>query len=119
MGEVYRARDTTLDRDVALKVLPERFAADPERLARFTREARVLASLNHPHIGAIYGIEKAAIDGGAPVRALVLELVEGTTLADGLLRSRRPLRVDEALRIATQVAQALEAAHKRPSSIAI
>ncbi len=77
MGEVYQARDTTLDRDVALKVLPEAFTADPDRLARFEREAKVLASLNHPNIGSIYGLEEA--EG---VRALVLELVEGPTLAD-------------------------------------
>src|SRR5688500_15974456 len=77
MGEVYRARDTKLHRDVALKVLPELHGADPDRLARFQREAQVLASLNHPHIGAIYGLEDS---GGAPV--LVLELVEGPTLAE-------------------------------------
>ena len=78
MGEVYRARDTRLGRDVAIKILPQDFTADPDRLARFEREARVLASLNHPNIGAIYGLEEA--DG---VRALVLELVEGETLASG------------------------------------
>ncbi len=77
MGEVYQARDTKLDRDVALKVLPEAFTSDPDRLARFEREAKVLASLNHPNIGSIYGLEEA--EG---VRALVLELVEGPTLAD-------------------------------------
>src|SRR5262245_22230446 len=77
MGEVHRARDTKLDRDVALKVLPETFTADPDRLARFEREAKVLASLNHPNIAAIYGLEEA---GG--VKALVLELVEGATLAE-------------------------------------
>ena len=76
MGEVYQARDTKLDRDVALKVLPEAFTADPDRLARFEREAKVLASLNHPNIGSIYGLEE-----GEGVRALVLELVEGPTLA--------------------------------------
>ena len=81
MGEVYRARDTKLGRDVAIKILPRVFTGDPERLARFEREARVLASLNHPHIGAIYGLEDA--DG---VRALVLELVEGETLADRIAR---------------------------------
>src|SRR5688500_475468 len=75
MGEVYRARDTKLNRDVALKVLPESFALDPDRLARFTREAQVLASLNHPHIGAIYGFEEIQDQ-----RFLVLELVEGETL---------------------------------------
>ncbi len=77
MGEVYRARDTTLDRDVALKVLPDAFTNDPDRLARFEREAKVLASLNHPNIGAIYGLEKSG-----DTRALVLELIEGPTLAD-------------------------------------
>ena len=79
MGEVYRARDTKLNRDVALKVLPEAFTLDPDRLARFKREAQVLASLNHPNIGAIYGLEER--DG---LRALVLELVEGPTLAERL-----------------------------------
>src|SRR5919108_1860467 len=77
MGEVYRARDTRLQRDVALKILPESYSSDPERLARFEREARVLASLNHPHIAALYGVEESS-----GVRALVLELVEGITLAD-------------------------------------
>src|SRR5687767_10076296 len=77
MGEVYRARDTRLGRDVALKILPEMFAADPERLARFEREAQVLASLNHPHIAAIHGLEESG-----SVRALVMELVEGETLAE-------------------------------------
>ena len=88
MGEVYRARDTKLGRDVAIKVLPASFTSDSERLARFEREARVLASLNHPHIAAIYGLEEA--DG---VRALVLELVEGSTLADRMAQApvaRRP-----------------------------
>src|SRR5712692_12120203 len=77
MGEVYRARDTKLNRDVALKILPEVFASDPDRLARFQREAQLLASLNHPHIAAIHGFEEAGT-----VKALVLELVEGPTLAD-------------------------------------
>src|ERR1700694_142769 len=104
MGEVYRARDTKLGRDVALKILPDTFAADPERLARFQREAQVLASLNHPHIGAIYGLEES--DG---VRALVLELVEGPTLADRIAQG--PIPVDEALPTARQTAEALEAAH--------
>src|SRR5438045_8071492 len=81
MGEVYRARDTRLQRDVAIKVLPDLFASDPERLARFEREAQVLASLNHPHIAAIYGLEEAGT-----VRALILELVEGETLADRIAR---------------------------------
>ena len=105
MGEVYRARDTKLGREVALKVLPAAFSADPERVARFAREARVLASLNHSHIGAIYGVE----DEGA-VTAIVLELVEGDTLADRL--RGRPLPLDEAVGIATQIAEALEAAHE-------
>ena len=106
MGEVYRARDTTLDRDVALKVLPEAFTADPDRLARFEREAKVLASLNHPNIGTIYGLEEA--EG---VKALVLELVEGPTLADRI--ERGPIPVDEAVPIAKQIADALEAAHEQ------
>ncbi len=106
MGEVYRARDTRLDRDVAIKLLPEVFAADAERLARFQREAKVLASLNHPHIGAIYGLEDA---GG--VTALVMELVEGEDLARRLSRGAIPL--DEALPIARQIAEALEAAHEQ------
>ena len=86
MGEVYRARDTRLQRDVAIKVLPEVFASDPDRLARFEREAQLLASLNHPHIGAIYGLEES---GG--VRALILELVEGPTLADRIAQGPVPL----------------------------
>src|SRR5262245_17801199 len=101
MGEVYRARDARLARDVALKVLPDIFAADPERLARFQREAQVLAALKHPNIGAIYGLEE---------NALVLELVEGLTLADRIARG--PIAVDEALPIARQIAEALEAAHE-------
>ena len=87
MGEVYRARDTRLKREVALKILPESFASDPERLARFQREAEVLASLNHPHIAAIYGLEEGPAEAGHYVRALVLELVDGPTLAD---RLRKP-----------------------------
>src|SRR5712691_8919986 len=105
MGEVYRARDTKLNRDVALKVIPDTFALDPDRVARFTREAQVLASLNHPHIAAIYGFE----DSGE-THALVLELVEGETLADRIARGALPL--DEALPIARQIAEALEAAHE-------
>jgi len=101
MGEVYRARDTKLGRDVAIKVLPEAFARDPERLARFEREARVLASLNHPNIAAIYGFEQS--DG---IPFLVLEYVPGETL-------RGPLPVSEALRIAGQIAEALENAHEK------
>ncbi len=106
MGEVYRARDARLGRDVAVKVLPESFAKDAERLARFEREAKVLASLNHPHIAAIYGLEET--DGG---RALVMELVEGPTLAERIAQG--PLALDEALPIARQIAEALEAAHER------
>jgi eukaryotic-like serine/threonine-protein kinase len=105
MGEVYRARDARLDRDVALKVLPDAFAADADRIARFKREAQLLASLNHSHIGAIYGFEE---DAGA--YALVLELVEGPTLADRIAQG--PLPLDEALPIARQIAEALEAAHE-------
>ena len=106
MGEVYRGRDTKLNRDVALKVLPASVASDPDRLARFHREAQVLASLNHPHIGAIYGFE----DSGE-THALVLEFVDGPTLADRIAQG--PIPVDEALPIAIQIAQALEAAHEQ------
>jgi eukaryotic-like serine/threonine-protein kinase len=106
MGEVYRARDGKLGRDVAIKVLPQAFAADGERLARFRREAKVLASLNHPNIAAIYGLEES---GG--VEALVLELAEGETLAERLAGG--PLPAQEALEIARQIAEALEAAHER------
>ena len=144
MGEVYRARDTRLKRDVALKILPESFAADLERLARFQREAEVLASLNHPNIAAIYGFEESSpsptstSSGQAAVQALVLELVEGPTLADVIaargaaeaegLRSRprrsevapargggapRGLELEDALPIARQIAEALEAAHEQ------
>ena len=106
MGEVYQARDTKLDRDVALKVLPQAFTEDPDRLARFEREAKVLASLNHTNIGHIYGLEEAAGQ-----KALVLELVEGPTLADRIAQG--PIPVDEALPIAKQIAEALEAAHEQ------
>src|SRR5882724_2761044 len=97
MGEVHRAKDTKLNRDVAIKVLPESFAADPDRLSRFTREAQVLASLNHPNIAAIYGVEE---------RAIVMELVEGQTLAG-------PLPLDEALPLIHQLIDALEYAHEK------
>jgi serine/threonine protein kinase len=107
MGEVYRARDTKLDRDVAIKILPESFAHDPERLARFEREAKTLASLNHPNIAAVYGLEPSS-DGAS---AIVMELVEGDTLADRLARG--PLRLDEALPLARQIVEALEAAHEQ------
>src|SRR5438128_2652415 len=106
MGEVYRARDTKLNRDVALKILPATFASDPDRLARFHREAQVLASLNHPHVAAIYGFE----DSGE-THALVLEFVDGETLADRIARG--PIPLDEALPIAKQIAEALEAAHEQ------
>jgi serine/threonine protein kinase/Tol biopolymer transport system component len=106
MGEVYRARDTRLGREVALKVLPAAFASDPDRMARFQREAQVLASLNHPRIGAIYGFEDS--NG---IRALVMELIEGPTLADRIARGAIP--VDEALPLAREIAEALEAAHDR------
>ncbi len=102
MGEVYRARDTKLRRDVAVKVLPDQVAADPDRMMRFQREAEVLASLNHPNIAQIYGIEE---------RAIIMELVEGATLADRIANG--PLQVDEALTIARQIADALEAAHDK------
>jgi len=130
MGEVYRARDTKLGRDVALKVLPAAFAANAERLARFRREAQVLASLNHPGIAAIYGLEES--EG---VLALVMELVEGLTLAERIARTQpltrppsggppsplgkgvggegSPLPLDESLHIAKQIAEALEYAHDR------
>ena len=106
MGEVYRARDTKLDRDVAIKVLPAVFGSDPDRVVRFQREAKTLAALNHPNIAGIHGLEER--DGAT---ALVLELVEGPTLADRIAQGAVPL--DEALRIATQIADALEAAHER------
>ena len=122
MGEVYRARDTKLNRDVALKLLPDLFAADPDRLARFQREAQVLASLNHPNIAHIHGLEESGPSTGsgqAAVRALVMELVEGETLAEKIaqvstLKSQGSgLPLDEALPIAMQIADALEAAHEQ------
>src|SRR5262245_23103185 len=106
MGEVYRATDTKLKRQVAIKVLPDALTADHDRLARFQREAEVLASLNHPNIAAIYGLEEAV-----GLRALVLELVEGPTLADRIAQGRLP--VAEVLSIARQIAEALEAAHEQ------
>ena len=102
MGEVYRARDSKLKREVAIKVLPADVASDRERLARFQREAEVLASLNHPHIAHVYGIEE---------NALVMELVEGEDLAERIRRG--PIPIDEALPIAKQIAEALEAAHEQ------
>ena len=109
MGEVYRARDTKLNREVALKILPESFANDPERLARFEREAQVLASLNHPQIAQIYGFEDSS-----GTRALVMELVEGETLAEAIAdRSPHGMEMNETLAIAKQIADALEAAHEQ------
>jgi Tol biopolymer transport system component len=133
MGEVYRGRDTRLDRDVAIKLLPEAFAHDPERLARFEREAKTLAALNHPNIASIYGIEEgSAVTAGVAsgfsrtIRALILELVEGPTLADLIERRSSPsgpagqpgpkgpgLPLDEVLPIARQIVDALEAAHEK------
>src|SRR5713226_9671763 len=106
MGEVYRARDNKLGRDVAIKVLPESFAGDPERMARFEREAQVLASLNHPHIATIYGLEESN-----DVRALVMELVDGPTLAERI--GGRAIPPEDALPIVQQVADGLEYAHER------
>src|SRR5262249_29556475 len=106
MGEVYRARDTKLGRDVALKILPEMFAADAERVTRFQREATTLAALNHRNIAQIYGLEESA-----GLTALVLELVEGQTLADRLASG--PVPLDEALPIAKQIAEALEGPHEQ------
>jgi serine/threonine protein kinase len=102
MGEVWRALDTKLNREVAIKLLPDSFAGDPDRMARFAREAQVLASLNHPNIAAIYGVEE---------RALVMELVEGPTLAERIAPG--PVPLEEALPIARQIAEALEYAHER------
>src|SRR6266511_1562127 len=116
MGEVYRARDTKLNRDVAVKILPDAFANDPDRLARFTREAQTLAALNHPHIAHIYGLDEAPnpeprIPHPSAVRFLVMELVEGEDLAHRIARGMIP--IDEALPIAKQIAEALEAAHEQ------
>ena len=106
MGQVYRATDTTLGRQVAIKLLPDAFASDPERMARFEREAKTLASLNHPNIAAIYGFEKSA-----GLHALVMELVDGDDLSQRIARGAIPM--DEALPIAKQIAEALEAAHEQ------
>ncbi len=105
MGQVYRAHDHTLDRDVALKILPDAFTSDPDRLARFEREAKTLATLNHPNIAQIHGLEESS-----GVRALVMELVEGDDLAQRIAGG--PIPLDEALPIARQIAEALEAAHE-------
>jgi serine/threonine protein kinase len=106
MGQVYRVRDTKLDRDVAIKILPETFAHDTDRLVRFQREAKTLASLNHPNIAIIHGLEQAG-----DVHALVMELVEGEDLSQRIARGAIP--IDEALPIAKQIADALEAAHEQ------
>jgi serine/threonine protein kinase len=114
MGEVYRAKDQKLGRDVAIKVLPEEFARDADRVARFQREAKLLASLNHPNIAAIYGLEES---GGT--NFLVLELVEGQTLAEIIAgsalgpRASSPASLQETLKLALQIAEALEAAHEK------
>src|SRR5215831_16630574 len=102
MGEVWRATDTKLGREVAIKILPEAFSNDPDRLSRFTREAQVLASLNHPNIATLYGVEE---------RALVMELVEGITLAERI--AQRPISEDEAHSIVDQLIDALEYAHEK------
>src|SRR5437867_1389945 len=106
MGEVYRARDTKLKRDVAIKILPDEFSRDADRVSRFQREAQVLASLNHPNIAQIYGLEESD-----NTRCIVMELVEGETLQEQLKRG--PIPLDDALPIAKQIAEALEAAHDR------
>jgi len=116
MGQVWRATDTTLGRQVAIKILTDAFASDPDRLARFEREAKTLASLNHPHIAAIYGFEKSS-----GLHAPVMELVEGEDLSQRIARLRAPgatarqagMPLDEALPIAKQIAEALEAAHEQ------
>ena len=124
MGTVYRARDIRLGREVAIKILPEAWLADPDRRARFEREARVLAALNHPNIAQIYGIEEGPAEGGPsgsgvgvgfsrPLPAIVMELVDGDTLADRIARSRHGMPVPEALAIARQIADALDAAHEK------
>src|SRR2546430_3069617 len=106
MGEVYRARDTKLKREVAIKILPEEFGRDPDRVSRFQREAEVLASLNHPNIAAIYDVQEAS-----GTRYLVLELVGGETLAERIQRG--PIPISEALHIAMSICEALEAAHEK------
>ena len=106
MGEVYQAKDTKLGRDVAIKVLPEEFALDTDRVARFQREAKLLASLNHPNIAAIYGLEES--EG---IHFLVMELIEGDTLGDRIQSG--PIPVEEVLKLALQMAEALEAAHEK------
>lgn len=112
MGEVYRAIDTKLDREVAIKVLLDDFAQDQERLSRFEREAKTLATLNHPNIAAIYGFEQVG-----PRQALILELVEGENLSEKL--SRGALPVDEALDICQQVGEALREAHRKDEKVSV
>jgi serine/threonine protein kinase len=112
MGEVWKARDTQLGREVAIKTLPDDVASDPERLARFRREAELLASLNHPNIATIHGLEES---GG--IKALVMELVDGPTLADRI--EQGPIPVDEALSIARQITEAVETTDRAPRQIAI
>jgi serine/threonine protein kinase len=116
MGEVYRATDERLGREVALKLLPDAFAADPERLARFEREARLLAALNHPGIAHLYGFETVAHGEGSRSHVLVMELAVGEELGERMKRG--PIPADEAVAIARQIAEALEAAHERASSTA-
>ena len=111
MGEVYRAHDTRLGRDVAIKILPHGSGVDPNRQARFEREARVLAALNHPNIGAVYGFEEGVAESGEAVRGIVLELIEGETLSERV--GRRPLPMGQALLIAKQIADALDVAHEK------
>lgn len=108
MGEVYKARDSKLDRDVAIKVLPPSFAMDADRVARFTREAKTLASLNHPNIAQVFGLESPSTDAGHGT-ALVMEFIDGDDLTVRIARGAMPL--DEVLPIAKQIAEALEAAH--------
>jgi eukaryotic-like serine/threonine-protein kinase len=111
MGEVYRAHDTRLGRDVAIKILPHGFSADPDRQARFEREARVLAALNHHNIGAVYGFEEGVSESGETIRGIILELIEGETLSERV--RRRPLPLGEALVFAKQIADALDVAHEK------
>src|SRR3990172_529496 len=111
MGQVYRATDTKLGREVAIKVLPAELARDPARLARFEREAKLLASLNHPNIAHVYGFERATLDDGSAVHFLAMELAPGEDLSERLKRG--PIPVDEALAIAKQIAEALEEAHEK------
>src|SRR5262245_32907986 len=111
MGEVYRATDLTLGRDVAIKVLPSMLTREPDRLARFEREAKLLAALNHPGIAQVYGFESATLPDGTTGSFLAMELVEGEDLAARL--SRGPIPIDEAVAIARQVAEALEEAHEK------